>query len=390
MPFPTQAGSSSSPESPRHILILGARSPACLEWARAFRAAGWRVSAADTLRWPLVRFSRAVDAYYRLPSPRANPARWLDALRQTIARQAVDLVLPAGEEAFHLPGGRDALPCRVLANRSDLMRQLRHPHRFALMTRGWIAQAPETRLLESPDAVMRMRHAAPGWAFKPADARFAGRALLRPSPGRLARVRPGPGRPWVAQRYLPGRRHRSYSVLAAGRVTAHACYRPRYPLGYGADAWLEPSDPAPIRAFVAQFGAETGYSGPIGFDFIETPDGACHVLACRPLAAAGIQLFRGQPRQLAAALLGDIPPGQALQPASPSMTSTSAMLRAAPRHGWKRAFWRDFACAGKTQSRPDERWLLPARCLGLLESLCRALTPGARADIEWDGQRRDD
>ncbi|KUM04699.1 hypothetical protein KIF53_19520 [Chromobacterium subtsugae] len=398
MPLPTQAGPSPAfLEKPRHILILGARSPACLEWARAFRAAGWRVSAADSLRWPISRFSRAVDAYHRLPSPRANPARWLDALRQAITRHGVDLVLPTCEETFYLSSGRDTLPCRVLTERFDLMRQLHHKHRFALMTRGWTAQAPETRLLESPDAVMRMRHAAPGWVFKPAYSRFASRALLRPSPAQLARARPSASRPWVAQRYMPGREHCSYSVLAAGRVTAHACYHPRYRAGKAAGVWFEPTDPAPIRAFIERFGAETGYSGQVGFDFIETADGACHVLECNPRATSGVHLFSDQPQQLVAALLDDIPPGEVLRPAaSPKMVAAAMLLFAARRHGWRREFWTDFGRADDVLARRDEPWLLPAQCLGLLEVAGRGLLRGrgllaaSTADIEWNGQALDE
>jgi len=40
-----------------HVLILGARAPACLEWARAFDEAGWTVSVGDSLGQPLSRFS---------------------------------------------------------------------------------------------------------------------------------------------------------------------------------------------------------------------------------------------------------------------------------------------------------------------------------------------
>ena len=35
------------------VLILGARAPACLEWARAFSQAGWTVTVADSLAQPL-------------------------------------------------------------------------------------------------------------------------------------------------------------------------------------------------------------------------------------------------------------------------------------------------------------------------------------------------
>lgn len=50
-----------------HVLILGARAPACLEWARSFDEAGWTVSVGDSLSHPLSRFSRSAQHFVRLP-----------------------------------------------------------------------------------------------------------------------------------------------------------------------------------------------------------------------------------------------------------------------------------------------------------------------------------
>lgn len=381
----------------RHVLILGARAPASLEWARAFHAAGWRVTVADSLAWPVARASRAAAGYARLPEPSVHPARWLEAVRRIVIELGIDLALPTCEEAFYLASGRDALPCQVIVERFELLHQLHHKHRFAMMTAGWAAPAPETRLLESPEAVMSMRRAAPAWVFKPAYSRFASRALPRPSASRLERIRPTAAQPWVAQRYVPGREHCSYSLLANGRLTAHACYHPRYRAGRGSGVWFEPTDPAPVRAFVEQFGAATGYSGQVGFDFIETPDGACRVLECNPRATSGVHLFAEQPLLLVDALLGAPPESGVLSPSGgPKMLGLAMLLFAAPRHGLSRSFWRDFSAAGDVLLRPGDAAPLAAQFAGLLEISARALLrrrgllSAATADIEWNGQPLND
>ena len=70
-----------------HVLILGARAPACLEWARACAASGHQVTVADSLAWPLARASRAVQAFVRLPEPRSNPQVWIEALANLIREE---------------------------------------------------------------------------------------------------------------------------------------------------------------------------------------------------------------------------------------------------------------------------------------------------------------
>ncbi|OHX14622.1 hypothetical protein [Chromobacterium sphagni] len=62
-------------------------------------------------------------------------------------------------------------------------------------------------------------------------------------------------------------------------------------------------------------------SGQVAFDFIKTANGSCDVLECNPRATSAFHLFHNLPQQLAAALLGDIPPGETLRPS----TGLSAM-----------------------------------------------------------------
>ena len=106
-----------------HVLILGARAPACLEWAHAFAASGWTVSVGDSLAWPLARSSRAVHRFVRLPEPRSNPQAWVDALAERIRQDAIDLLLPTCEEVFYLAHGLPQLAplCRVLTSDFDFV-----------------------------------------------------------------------------------------------------------------------------------------------------------------------------------------------------------------------------------------------------------------------------
>lgn len=375
-----------------HVLILGARAPACLEWARCFHAAGWQVSVGDSLRWPVGRFSNMVHDFVRLPEPCSHPAGWIMALAKEVAARRIDLVVPTCEEAFYLAHGRAHIPAQVMVPPFELMHELHHKGRFAEKVKGWDVEAPETHLLETPQATQSFAagHDTRGWVFKPAYSRFASRTLLRPSHAEVIRLKPAPTQPWVAQHYVAGREHCSYSLLVDGRLTAHASYHPRYRVGRGSGIWFEPTSPAPIRAFVERFGADTGYTGQVAFDFIEQADGSCRVIECNPRATSGVHLFADQPEALVAAFLGA---DGALTPTPrPRQVALAMLLFAAYKHLFDARFWRDYRAAPDVITRPGDFGPLPAQISGLLEITSRALRrrcgllAAATADIEWDGQ----
>lgn len=375
-----------------HVLILGARAPACLEWARAFHASGWKVTVADSMAWPLSRASSATDAFLRLPEPRRDPAHWIDAIAETVRQRGVDLVLPTCEEAFYLSHGKDRIPCRVFVSDFDLMHRLHHKGWFAHMTNDWPVRTPQTLLLQSLDDLTPLIETAHEWVFKPAYSRFASRTLIRPAPSMLHGVQPSKAQPWVAQRYVDGREHCSFSLLVNGRVTAHTCYHPRYRVGRGSGIWFEPTNPAPVRALVEQLGAQTGYTGQLAFDVIETRDGTCYVLECNPRATSGVHLLGGHKQGLVNALQGENNGEPLGSDGYPHMVALAMLLFAAPHHGLKRNFWRDYAMAKDVIAQPRDRMPLFAQWLGLIEVVGRALARGvgllsaATADIEWDGQ----
>jgi hypothetical protein len=380
-----------------HVLILGARAPVCLEWARAFGHSGWQVTVADSLAFPLTRFSRSTQRFAHLPEPRRDPATWLDALLKLVIDTKVDLLLPTCEEAFYLASGRERLEahCRVMTADFATLHRLHHKGRFAQMTSGWPAEAPQSQLLSTTADLTRFAADSSSWVFKPAYSRFAHQTLIRPDASALRALQPTPEKPWVAQRFVAGREHCSYSLLVGGRLTAHACYHPRYRVGRGSGIYFEPTDPRPVRDFLVRFGAVTGYTGQVGFDFIESADGRVHVLECNPRGTSGIHLFADQPEALVHALLGSTP-GEVLLPTmKPRMVALAMLLFAAPRHGLSPDFWRAFRNAPDVVVAANDLGPLLAQIPGLIEITCRALQrrcgllAAATHDIEWDGQSLD-
>lgn len=379
-----------------HVLILGARAPACLEWARAFAASGWRVSVGDSLAWPLARASRAVHAFVRLPEPRSNPQAWIAALAERIRTDGIDLLLPTCEEAFYLAHGLPTLAplCRVLSSDFELLHQLHHKGRFAEMTADWPLQTPETRLLQCREEAIALAGESRDWVFKPAYSRFASRTLIRPDSQTVQALRPTAEQPWVAQRFVAGNEHCSFSLLVNGELRAHACYRPLYRVGRGSGIYFQPLQADAVQAFVAAFGRATGYSGQVGFDFIEDAQGRFHVLECNPRATSGIHLFDDQPQALVAALSSSA--GPLLASPAPRMVALAMLLIAAPRQLIRPGFWEDYRAARDVILRDGDYAPLLAQLLGIAEIAARAISrrrgllAASTADIEWDGQALDE
>jgi hypothetical protein len=376
-----------------HVLILGARAPACLAWARAFAQAGWTVSVGDSLNLPLSRFSRAAQHFVRLPPPRRDPQAWIEALVTAIQARSIDLVLPTCEEVFYLTHGREALIpfCRVLTSDFELVHRLHHKGRFAAITRNWVLTVPETHLLVDRQALLRFGDDAARWVFKPAYSRFASQTLIRPSIQQLVEIEPSHAQPWVAQRFVQGRELCSFSILINGQLRAHGCYRPRYRAGRGAGIYFQPEAPKHVRQFLEQFGRETCYTGQVGFDFIQDHAGRIHVLECNPRATSGVHLFDNQCEKLVNSLSDSHMP--VLEPtAEPRMAALAMILLAAPQHALNAGFWRDYLRAYDVIAKRGDFWPLAAQVLTLGEIGIRAIyrrcgfLAASTADIEWNGQ----
>ncbi|WP_349969955.1 ATP-grasp domain-containing protein [Pseudomonas caspiana] len=375
------------------VLILGARAPACLEWARAFNEAGWTVSVGDSLGQPLSRFSRSVQHFVRLPEPRLDPAGWIEALVSVIKAQRIDLLLPTCEEVFYLAHGLERLRplCRVLTSDFALLHRLHHKGQFAAMTQDWTLSTPETRLLTDQQAVLALSAETAQWVFKPAYSRFASQTLIRPDASLVSKVQPSIEAPWVAQRFIQGREFCSFSVLVEGQLRAHSVYQPRYRVGRGSGIYFAPARPESVRLFLEQFGRETGYTGQVGFDFIEDHAGRFHVLECNPRATSGVHLFDNQ-RQALVSSLGEAS-GSVLEPTQePRMIALAMLLLAAPSRSLSRTFWRDYRVARDVIVQQGDVLPLAAQWLSLGEILYRAASrrcgvlAASTADIEWNGQ----
>jgi hypothetical protein len=275
------------------ILITGGRAPVALELARQFAAGGDVVFAADSAPYFLARSSSAVTRAYDVPPARHDPRAFAQAIAHIVAREHISRIVPTCEEVFYLASSSACFPSatELFCPPLDVLRSLHDKWSFARLARGHGVQVPDTWRVESTADLAHLPLPPQALVFKPVFSRFAVHTLVTPSPAAVARLRPTPAAPWLAQRFVAGRELCTYAIARDGRLTAHAAYAPTWRAGHSSSFYFSPVDCPALEHFTASLVSQLHVTGQIGFDFIQSPDGSLSVLECNPRATSGVHLF---------------------------------------------------------------------------------------------------
>lgn len=391
-----------------NILILGTRSPASLTWARLLTQTGYRVHTADSLRFPLSRFSNSSFTYTRLPPPRQQPRQWLKELIQLLVQLNIHTIIPNCEEVFYLAAAnsiiQQAHPCQFFTSSITLLEQLHHKGHFAELTQNWPITVPETVLLTDQAKLEIFKQQKfptdKQWVFKPAYSRFATRTLICPQTSEYNQINPTTHQPWIAQQYIQGKEYCSYSIIQHGQLIAHSCYHPKYRVGQGAGIYFSPAQQPKIREFIKYFATQTQYHGQVGFDFIQDAAGKLYVIECNPRATSGIHFLSQLPQIIQTAIVNavmqvdtEIVTNQVqmdyMQPAmhNIAMLCTPQLWR----HLVTAVFWQDYKNAQDVVWKKTDMLPYCAQIITTIELLIRATASNigplaaTTLDIEWDG-----
>jgi len=371
------------------ILVTGARAPICVDIVRALTKAGHQVWTADSMRFPVGRFSPASQGYIRLPAPRKNFETFASELVIFCKKFNIERIIPTSEEVFWLAAIKD-LPetCQGFFPSREVLGQLHHKQTFAILAKSLGFGAAENLLFSTKAELDSFAASAnlSKYVLKPIYSRFAASVLISPTLEQTKDIRPTAEAPWMAQTRAYGREVCLYNVAVDGKLIQHVAYTPKYRAGQGAGVYFEPVSSARLSELSERFIASTNFTGQISLDVIETDEGIV-ALECNPRGTSGVHLAVQSLHQFGYALVGKV--GSSVQPQQPIMLEMPLRLYH-PLIGITKSGRRALHQAKDAMTVAGVSPYCQA--LAMAELIIRALITRqsllatATADIEWNGE----
>ncbi|MFT3660331.1 MAG: ATP-grasp domain-containing protein [Gordonia sp. (in: high G+C Gram-positive bacteria)] len=281
----------------KHILITFGRSFLALNLARLLAAAGHRIVVADSIPLALSRYSTAVSRFHRVSPPRDRPQEYCREIAALVEAEGIDMVIPIHEETDVLAMMAGLFPpsCDLFFSDFAIEDMLHDKLKFQQALADWGIPTLKFARIAGPDDVAALDFDTP-FAVKQAYSRGS-QQVFKAYPGdRLEQLTFDPGNPWIAQEWLDGERYCTYSVCRDGEVYAHATYPVRYAIGGSSCLTFEQVEHPPIVAWVRDVVRRAGFTGHLGFDFIDHPDRGLVTIECNPRATSGIMMFTRENR----------------------------------------------------------------------------------------------
>lgn len=320
------------------VLLTIGRLPKALDFARSFKAHGWRVLVAEPFKSHLTGASNCVDRCFQVPPPSKGKEAYLNALLHVIEDEAVDLVLPLSEETMHVAHLAGRLPARtrLYAPPVDRLLALHDKARFPALARDYGLDVPETALIESPEA-QRIAD-SDDFVVKPIFS-CSGRAVsLHAARTSLIAIAATLSAPAVVQVQLKGKQYSTFAIAQAGEVLINVTYQGAVMTGSVAVAFERVELPA-IQEWVETFVQSEHHTGFISFDFFVDEEGKAWAIECNPRVTSGVHFIETE--DLAPAILepGSKPirfkQTKLMQQFYPTLTEVQAAMFKGP-HYWER------------------------------------------------------
>lgn len=247
---------------------------------------------ADSVPIAVSRYSKAVSGFHRVSPPKYKPQQYCRDIAAIVEAENIDMVIPIHEETDILAMMAGLFPpsCDLFLSDFAIEDMLHNKLKFqeALVRLG--IPALKFRAITGPEDIAALDFDTP-FAVKQAYSRGS-QEIYKVYPGdSLEQLTFDPTNPWIAQEWLDGDRYCTYSICREGEVYAHATY----PVGYAIDGKsclvFEQVEHPGIVDWVRDAVRRTGFTGHIGFDFIEHPERGLYTIEANPRATSGIMMF---------------------------------------------------------------------------------------------------
>lgn len=269
----------------KSILITGARSFVALDLARTFFDAGMRVICVDSLRASICRYSKKVNSFYQIASPRFQFEEFVSDLQKIIKKENIDCIIPTCEEVFYLGKAKNQLETSLFCEKFEDLEILHNKWKFYHLLLDLGLNPPETHLWKGEKKEREK------WIIKPVYSRFA--AHIQVVEKTWPDWKECLSNPLILQRYIDGKKICSYSICHQGSLSAHSTYQVLHSMGIGSAICLQSIYSPEVEEFVKHFAKERNFTGQISFDFILSDKLYC--IECNPRTTSGVHLFEKNP-----------------------------------------------------------------------------------------------
>jgi hypothetical protein len=277
----------------KKILMTGGRAPYALSLVRALAKAGHKIFSAETVAFPILRFSRHVSKNFTLPPPKVDERQYVNLLKEIIFSEKIDLLFPTCEEIFYISKykGEFSASCTVLIETFDKLLKLHNKWDFIQASKGHGFQVPETVLVKSQEDLRQsLEKTLNKVVLKPVFSRFASQIHFYAPSDPIPQISVSGDFPWVIQKHLQGDHFCTYGIAHEGILNAHAVYPSKYRWNNGTCVVFKSVEHPKIFKWVTDFVKKETFTGQIAFDFIECDQGL-FPLECNPRATSGAHLF---------------------------------------------------------------------------------------------------
>lgn len=266
-------------------MITGARAPIALEFVRNFYKESHRVILADSLHFPISRWSKGTSKYYKIPPPKTEIIAFVHKINEIIATEKITHIIPTSEETFYISLYKLEFNCKVWTSAIDLLNSLHNKFIF-YKSYGDELSVPKSVLLTDFDDWDQSEN----YVFKPIYSRFASQTIIG-NHLNSSYFRDSEKSKWIAQQFTKGKEICVYSIWDNGLLKAYSSYIPLYRVGQGAGVFFKSVEHKKIFNSVRNFGEKMKYTGQLSFDVIIDQFDSPHFIECNPRGTSGAHLI---------------------------------------------------------------------------------------------------
>lgn len=282
----------------KKILLTGGRAPAVLDMARQFHDFGHEVYVAESTHIHFCKSSLAVKHSFKVPNAVTEESAYIEALIDICNKYQIDILMPNYLEIYPVAREKHQFPKHTTVFCDDIhnIDLLNNKQKFMDLCAKIGIRTPRTQLITDKEDYLSRVKQGQGIAYphvlKSVYCAGGMKTLTIRSPEQALNM--PLVAPFLLQEFIEGRIWSTYGVAHQGRLTCHAGYYPWYTYRENGGAVCFQAHHQPeLLTFIQRIVTETKFTGQLGFDVMEQPDGTLFAIECNPRITSGVHLMRG-------------------------------------------------------------------------------------------------